>query len=502
MKKRKTTAVCLALCLLLGLPACAHPQQAAHPDEGPKTTPSSQTQPESQPPPSSGGELSSQKLTVLTTYQHEYAGLTPWAKDFMRLHPDVEIEMEYGVEALASDEQWDHYRTRWTTELMSGEAADVLLDEGYVNPAQYEQSGLMVDLYQWMDQDPDFQDTDYFHNLFEAFEINGHLYTLPVTYFFEIVYLNDALLQASGLELAQWDKINYKQILEIYQSAAAQGLLAEGFTLEYQDMKPVSLLFLDTEMVDYVNLEDRSAAFDSPEFVEYLSETKKIPSRRKASDGQVLVGGQAQLMMEEFAKSNAEGHTSLMMDLNISLDGRIDNMDQLVEGCAGPFILASSQGTQSFYPEMKVAVPASCQNPELAWEFLKFMIAPAGIPAYGQRWNPEGSVDLSKTFVPVGRENFRTFAKLYSQGANHVKETHGEAWPADFDLTTAPCPVTDQLLDKLETVIEGITKTKDRFGPLEELLQPVLEEYYNTDTQTAQQCAQRLQEIADIYLNE
>ena len=51
MKKRKTTAVCLALCLLLNLPACAHPQQAAPPDESPKTTPATQTQPESPPPP-------------------------------------------------------------------------------------------------------------------------------------------------------------------------------------------------------------------------------------------------------------------------------------------------------------------------------------------------------------------------------------------------------------------------------------------------------------------
>ena len=56
MKKRKTTAVCLALCLLLNLPACAPPQQAAHPDESPKTNPTNQTQPQSPPPPTAGGE--------------------------------------------------------------------------------------------------------------------------------------------------------------------------------------------------------------------------------------------------------------------------------------------------------------------------------------------------------------------------------------------------------------------------------------------------------------
>lgn len=495
MKKRKLSALLLTLCLLLSLTGCQGKAPTGPAESG--AAPSSALRSAAEPEDSAG-----KKLTALTTYKHDYAGLNPWVKDFARLHPDVEIELQYGVDSLGSDEQWENYRTRWTTELMGGEAADILLDEGYVTPAQYEQSGLMYDIYEWMDADPDFHREDYFENLFEAFEINGHLYTLPVLSQFEFVYLNDELLKASGITLEPWDKINYKQILEIYRSAAAQGLLAEGFTLEYMDMKPKARMFLDTEIVDYLDLENRRASFDSPAFIEFLTETKDIPGNKKISDGMALVGGSAQHMMEEFLKRNADGNTCLMLDLAISLDGRIDHMDEPLEGCAGPFVLTSAQGTQSFYPELKVAVPTSCKNPELAWEFLKFMIAPAEIPAYGQRWTPEGSVDLSKSFVPVGRENFRTFAKLYSQGANHVAETGGTAWEEGFDLTTAPCPVTDQLLDRLEAVLEGITKTKDRFGPLEDLLLPTLQEYYETDTLTAEQCARRMQDRAEIYLNE
>lgn len=475
MKKRKTLALLLALLLLAALPGCTG---AAPEEELPK------------------------KLTALTPYESQWEGLKPWVDDFTRTHPDVEIDLEYGMDPRPSQADWDAYNTRWATELMSGEAADILLDSGLVTPVQYEQNELMYDIYEWMEADPDFHMEDYYQNLFQAFETNGHLYTLPVNFNFEVLYLNDALLQASGVKLEPWDKVDYKTILEIYENAAGQGLLADSFTLQFMDMQSKATLFWPTEMVDYVNLEDRSAAFDSPEFIEFLTATKGIPTNRKVSDGMAMVGGRAEVMMEQFATSNAEANTSLMMNFSLNLDGWIDNMDQPLEGCAGPFLLASAQGTQSFYPYMRVAVPRSCQNPELAWEFLKFMMAPTDNPAFGQRWQPEGSVDLCKTLVPINRQNFRTFAKLYSQGANYVLQTGGSAWPEDFDLTTAECPLTDELMDKLEEVFEGITKTQDRFGPLDDLLIPVLQEYYEADAMSAEQCAQRLQEIATLYLNE
>ncbi|NBK79793.1 extracellular solute-binding protein [bacterium D16-76] len=504
MCPQKAVSLLMAFLVLVAVLCSCSQEQKPKSDEqsGTSSVSLSQAENDTEESPVPDTKDAKQKLTFLTTFEHNYAGLKPWVEDFARLNPGVETEIEYGLDSLSSESQWDNYRTRWTTEVMSGEAPDILLDEGYINPAQYEQSGLMYDIYEWMDKDPDFQDTDYFHNLFEAFEVNGHLYTLPVTYYFQFVYLNDALLQASGKQLNQWDKINYRDIMEIYHSVEKQGLLAEDFTLEYMDTQPAYSMFLNTELVDYVSLEDRSTTLESPEFIEYLTATKDIPTKRKASDGLAMVGGRAQYMMKEFAKSNAEGNTSLMMDLNISLDGWIDHMDELVPGCAGPFVLTSVQGTQSFYPELKVCVPTSCKNPELAWKFLKFMIAPPEVPAYGQRWFPEGSVDLSKTFPVTNRENFRTFAKLYSQGANYVQETGGAPWPEDFDLISADCPVTDELLNKLEIIIEGITKTTDRFGPLRDLMLPELQEYYETDTVTAEQCAKRLQEIADLYLQE
>ena len=105
---------------------------------------------------------------------------------FMERYPGVTIETDF--EFTESDggapleEQRVRYRNfaqRQLMELVSGAAPDVFAPS--FNHEKVGKQGLLYDLNEMIDNDPDFRREDYFENIFTAMEQNGKLYVLPRT---------------------------------------------------------------------------------------------------------------------------------------------------------------------------------------------------------------------------------------------------------------------------------------------------------------------------------
>ena len=442
-------------------------------------------------------ELSGE-LTILSVY--EFSNLERIAEEFETLHPNVKLNVEVGITSsadLGMAEPWEQFMEQLTTELMSGEGPDILVDPGVFTPKQYQQSGVACDLREWMDADPDFHLEEYYENILQAYEVDGDQYTLPANFWVSVLYLNKELCDAAGVSCSAWDTVDYTEILDIWRAAENQGLLAQDFTLEFMDQKGPSSLFFDAEFPCFVDVKAGTCSFDSPEFIQYLKDTKSIPSNRTLSQGVVTMSGSA--IMGDFSRSNQEENHSLLLYDMLSLDSLV-SLSEIPENCVGPLILSSREGEVSFSTSLSFVVPTSCSHPELAWEFLKFCVAPVETPAFYSFYHPEGSVDIVQGGFPVAKENLLSYGELYGK-ANQVMGG-SMTIPDDFDPASMDSPFPDGFFTQLESVVSHYRFAIDSLGRVGEIYTPILQQYYDTDTLSAEECARQLQEKVGIWLQE
>lgn len=108
------------------------------------------------------------------------------AEKFMDMHPNVEIIVE------RQEDNKVTYMYRIAIDLLSGTATD-LIDLSALDINHKAQSGLLVNLYEFMDNDPKFNKSDYYTNIFEAMEYQGGLYAMPLSFQYDMVYISKPL---------------------------------------------------------------------------------------------------------------------------------------------------------------------------------------------------------------------------------------------------------------------------------------------------------------------
>ncbi|MDO4357488.1 MAG: ABC transporter substrate-binding protein [Clostridia bacterium] len=386
---------------------------------------------------------------------------------FNRTHPGKRIIIEE-----LPDER------RLATEIMSGEA-DYMINGCYLDPFKYSTSGEFYDIYEWMDADPDFHREDYYENLFTAMECDGHLYVMPAAFTFSpaVIYLNGTIAEALGASYQLMDTITPSEILDLYEEAKAQGLMADDTPLIFNDaIAPGTLLITGAEYAGYVDLNTKTTNFSTPEFISLLERTKQAYTEERVEKGWSLdftsfskaVTRQETASLVKFGETGLERNPYWESGLNATPDGLM-----------GPLVLHSDNGKGRASAVTAYMVPKSCSNPELAWEFIKFCISPL------DEENGETASNIDKTNFglgfPLSKKNLALYAKKYMTFTS-----------ADFDAS----------LTKLEERIGEIYILDYYTQGVETLIIPIAGQYFDYNTITAEECAKQMDGRVYLYLNE
>ncbi|WP_106767711.1 ABC transporter substrate-binding protein [Paenibacillus faecalis] len=122
--------------------------------------------------------------------------------DFEKKHPNVKIENDV---MSAND---DGFRTKVNTDMNSGNEPDLLFyfigadAEGFVN------AGKVVPLNEILDADPEWKNGFIPNALEMAKQDDGNIYAVPLTGFYEGLFVNKKIFEEHGLELpTDWDKL-------------------------------------------------------------------------------------------------------------------------------------------------------------------------------------------------------------------------------------------------------------------------------------------------------
>ena len=122
----------------------------------------------------------------------------------------------YGNHITATQAEWELHRQRFNMLLMSGEPFDLFVVDRH--PLwHYARGGLLADIYELIDQDPNVSRDDFFTNALGGFEYQGQLLSIPPMFGITFVGINSTLPQDFIDRFSQYEMISYMSLLNIYR---------------------------------------------------------------------------------------------------------------------------------------------------------------------------------------------------------------------------------------------------------------------------------------------
>jgi ABC-type glycerol-3-phosphate transport system substrate-binding protein len=416
-------------------------------------------------------------LTISTYYD---AVIMKYAQEFMQFHPKVKIEMEAPDMGEWESENLEQYGVRTAIEIMSGKGAD-LIDLSNFSAYRYAGSDLLCNLYDFMDNDPDFNKADYYTNIFTAKEIDGSLYTMPFHFTYDMMVVSRPLTEGNS---ADYDALDYKSMLSIYESVLSlrpspEPRILPGIVKEY---------FWRYEFPAYYDTNTGEAWFNSAEFVEYLKKTNTVQTPYDPINmdwDKTRIAGNDDFMESDY----------LFCGLDVTA---IDVFNLLADysNISTPISIVSSGGDAMFRTKQaEYGIPTSSVNKELAWEFLKFCVEEKTPPDSSDREKAQEYVMDYHTWIPINIKNFHHAFRLQCE--------------LDIDMFGDSVKWKEENpkngVDEMLALVHGWNLQRNRAASETELwflIHSDLENYYYYDLATAEETASMIQAKVSAYLGE
>lgn len=456
------------------------------------------------------------RLTVSTCVYDKDSSLVLLAEKFCGLHPDVDItfDYEFALEEMSLsqneiDSRWDAYELRLRTALVSGEGPDIISGSGGLDLYSMAKSGVLADFHTLWQDGPGFQEEDYFAHVLQAYEVEGKLCTLPFSFSPDVVYLNKRVTDILQLDLAGRMAVNCDELLDWYNQALGQGILSADCPLTFTwTGNGDKSLFFKQERCRYMDIESRTASFSKGDFTSHLEKTMALPSPQLDNEGQRLLMYSTPVTVNELLRCRATGEETYLSPDGYGrayeyvqtgreafmVQGSLQDftlremVSPAFDYLEGPFLLVSTNNILPLISSDDLAVPAASQQKELAWEFIKYCV--------GEQDSLQFENGQSYTNgIPIHKKN-----------AEAIVKNSGHAWQGDPSFTgleewlTAPVD-GGEAVDKMEEMLASVELVNGRLYSMEGSGE-ILAEYYENGLSTAQQCAEKLQGRAYIWLNE
>ena len=299
---------------------------------------------------------------IIDTY-YDFEQISKCAEEFTKLHPNVKIT----VNGIGTYGSFEGYQKWIETSLKNGKSADII-DLGRLSSHKYAQNGWLCNIYEFMENDPKFNKSDYYTNVFTAKEFCGGLYSLPFYFYYNVIFISKPLFDKSEIEIPE--SLDYKSILNIYSAVSKS-------TDKSPEIAPGILKssFWEEEFPIYYDYETEKSNFASEEFIEYLELTKEIestynPVEKNSEWDKTRVVYSDAFMQNEYIFCEEDINASSVLTL-------ITDWNNIYP----PVPLVNSRGDFPFGTyQADYAIAKNCENKELAWEFIKFCISEKDVP--------------------------------------------------------------------------------------------------------------------------
>ncbi|MBT2762116.1 extracellular solute-binding protein [Paenibacillus sp. ISL-20] len=196
-------------------------------------------------------------------------------KKYEKLHPNIEIKLEYvETDDAHMEAEMEKYITTTNTAMLAGKGPD-LLQMDLLPTDNYVKHNLLADLGTMMDQDSSLRKEDYFTNILDAVRTDDGLYSMPLSFFLMGFAGDEDAITKSGIKVD--DKAwSWEDFTEIANQLVATKTNGYSSALIYGS--PENLLadiVLDNYSL-YVDKASGTAQFDIDRFMSLMDQVKTM----------------------------------------------------------------------------------------------------------------------------------------------------------------------------------------------------------------------------------
>ena len=302
------------------------------------------------------------------------------------------------------DTNWIESRMgRLGVELMAGQGSDMFIS-GFSNDIRsVVRSGLLADMYTLMDNCPNTNRDDFFTNVLSAFEIDGGLYTFPLSFGFHYVGINTALPQVFIERFNQESTVTIRQMLGIYLDVKEQQEFAHLFL-----GTPTSInsryTMIENTMHNFIDFNSRTSNIMDDDFISYLDLISRVFRRnenlpRDGTSSSPFIPSNVLRNLQDRRIFFTD--SSMLSPVHAFLgDGEYFAWYSPLADESGRLFIDNSMLSNSVWASFSIT---SAGQQELAWEFIQHLIK-----AYSQPTESASVDPIWGTPLQIGSFSFST----------------------------------------------------------------------------------------------
>ena len=275
--------------------------------------------------------------------------------EFNRTHDDLRIQVE-DYSQYNTDDNYEAGLQKLNTEILSGKVPDILMTD-QLPVDRYAAKGVLLDLWEFIDNDPELSREDLMTHLFDVMSIDGKLYEAVSSF---------GIVTVAGRTDIVGDRTNWT-LQELQDTLATMGDNVSIFG-EYDTKSSILASCVNRNAEAFIDWNTRQCTFDSPEFIDMLNFANSFP---KEFDSENYDWSTSE---SEFTRL----HTGKQMLTQAYLWTLSDvQYQQVLHGGDVTFIgyPTTTGNGSSFSVSGGMAISSACSDPQAAWNFVKHYLS-------------------------------------------------------------------------------------------------------------------------------
>jgi len=244
------------------------------------------------------------------------------------------------------------------TELMSGRGADILAMD--ILPFyEYARNGQLVNLLEFMQNDPNFNFYDYQTALFDSLTTDRGLFVFPMVYFFWFLTYNESLFNENQqAQLLSESVFSFNRLLEISQPTESH-LFQVGSFMQKNDVRGLFYQMFIQNYSHFIDVTNRQANFADGVFADMLTQAAAWERNDyiQPRGGSLYAAVPSTTLMVAYVQGDSRMRDIFGMSNTPRLAG----------------VMGSDNGEALFSISLGFGINANSQNQQTAWEFLRFL---------------------------------------------------------------------------------------------------------------------------------
>ncbi|MBD5511427.1 MAG: extracellular solute-binding protein [Lachnospiraceae bacterium] len=365
--------------------------------------------------------------------------------------------------------------TKLNNDIISGQVPDILVLSSDMPVDSYIAKGLFADIGKMIEADEELNLEDYMANVFEAYSVNGKLYSI-------IPAFNISTVMAKTADVGEtpgWTLADLKALMEARPESGAFGMSTTRSEVLWQIMRYSGSRFVDRE--------SGKCHFDTQEFIDMLEFVAQFPEEFDWDN-------EGEDFWKDYDTQYRSGKT-LLMPVTI---GDFSSYLYWAHGQFGePVTLIGFPAEEGIgaviNAENQYVISAKSANKEGAWEFLRYYLTEEyqkGDEMYGMPVLREAALEKLE----------RAKERPYWENEDGTKEYYDMTyWIGDERIIIDP--LSDEEADDLLAYVESVTMSNYYDESLSNIISEEADAFFKGD-KTAEEVAKIIQSRAQVYINE